>query len=43
VDQKQIILGQIATKCAFGQGTLGKLADERMRHIVLPVSGGQLA
>ena len=24
-------------------GALGKLLDERMRHIVLPVSGGQLA
>ncbi|SSN11643.1 Uncharacterised protein [Klebsiella pneumoniae] len=43
VDQKQIILGQVATKRAFRQGALGKLLDERMRHIALPVSGGQLA
>ena len=28
MDQKQIILGQVATKCAFRQGALGKLLDE---------------
>ncbi|VGP81941.1 hypothetical protein SB00610_03980 [Klebsiella quasipneumoniae subsp. similipneumoniae] len=43
MDQKQIILDQIATKCAFSKGAFGELPDERVRHIVLPVSGGQLA
>ena len=43
VNQKQIILGQIATKGVFRQRPRGKLLDERMRHIALPVSGGQLA
>lgn len=43
VNQKQIILGQIATKGVFRQRPRGKLLYERMRHIALPVSGGQLA
>ena len=42
VDQKQIVLRQIAAKCGLGQSTVGELAQEGVGDVVLPVGAGLL-
>ena len=42
MDQKQVILRQIAAEGGFGQGAIGELAQEGVGDVVLPVGAGLL-